>query len=459
MAAGEGRAPFLAAAVLAGAAAAAACANQQPPPGSPPDTRPPQIERLVPGRDTVVPGFREALKLRFDEPVNLPGDLRRQLRASPAYRYEVSTGFSEVEIEPEDGWRDGVVYCFELPSGISDLLRNRLEEPIGFCFSTGPAISDTRVSGTLLDRMTMSPVSAGRVLFYAAGDTAASDSVPYTAETGTGGEFSRHALPPGPYWAFGFQDRNRNLVLDRHLEPYDSLRFDLGDGATVDSLELAWVEPDSTPPVLGTVEVVDARTLRLLFDDALDPGAEAGAEVTVRDTATGRAWPVTRMRVGEAGELPADTAARPGPADTLAAPGDTLAAPEDTVPGPVPLRAAADTTPPPAGDTVPAAAAAEEPRLPSRAVAVRLGEPLSPGAYRVAARGFENVRGLTGGGDTVFVYTAPTDTAAAAPDTTGVPSDTVGVPSDTTRAPPDAAGTRSDTTGVSPGGARTGRRR
>ena len=51
--------------------------------------------------------------------------------------------------------------------------------------------------------------------------------------------------------------------------------------------------------------------------------------------------------------------------------------------------------------------------------------------YRVAARGFRNLRGLTGGGDTTFVWEPPADTVA--------PSDTIPPP------PPDTAAAHRDT--------------
>lgn len=366
--------------------------------------------QIVPGPDTVVPGFDGDAQIRFDEPVSLPGDLRRQLVASPAYRYDVSAGFSSISVKPDGGWREGVVYCFRLPEGITDLLRNRTESPIEFCFSTGPPIADTRVEGTILERLTGRPLFGGRVLFLALPE----DTVPYTAEAGREGEFSLRALPPGSYWAFGFQDRNRNLRLDRSLEPYDSARVSLeAEGASA-TLELVVVEPDSTPPVLATVEAVDSLTVRLLFDDHLDPEREEEAEVAVRDKASGREWPVAGVLVGEPAEVLADTAPPPGegePDTTGVAPTDTAeVAPPDTAPGRPPD--AAPRAPPdtarraPRDEVVPGRrpGPSQDVRLPSRAATVRLGEPLRPGVYRVIARAFANLRALEGGGDTTFVF-------------------------------------------------------
>ncbi len=362
------------------AAQLAACANELPPPGALPDRLPPEVARIVPGRDTIVPGFDSDATIRFTEPVRAQG-LERTLSASPAEAYEVKVGFSDVRMKPRDGWRDGVVYCLELPSGISDLLNNRTETAIDFCFSTGPRIADTRVTGRVIDALTGSPQPEARVLFLALPE----DSTPYSALTDSEGQFRLRALPPRAYEAFGFLDRNRNFALDRVLEPNDSVRFVLPDSGR---LELAFrlVEPDTTPPVLLRAEAVDSLTVQLEFDDALLREQPSTPRVTVSDSLTGRALEILGVAVGEP--------------STVQLPGLEPEEPaEEEEPEP-------EAAPPPAGDpTAPQEPAAEE--LPSRVVTIRLADALVPASYRVRAEGFVNLRSLSGGGDTTFVYEPP----------------------------------------------------
>ncbi len=359
------------------AAQLAACANELPPPGALPDRLPPEVARIVPGRDTIVPGFDSDATIRFTEPVRAQG-LERTLSASPAEAYEVKVGFSDVRMKPRDGWRDGVVYCLELPSGISDLLNNRTETAIDFCFSTGPRIADTRVTGRVIDALTGSPQPGARVLFLALPE----DSTPYSALTDSEGQFRLRALPPRSYEAFGFLDRNRNFALDRVLEPNDSVRFVLPDSGR---LELAFrlVEPDTTPPVLLRAEAVDSLTVQLEFDDALLREQPSTPRVTVSDSLTGRALEILGVAVGEP--------------STVQLPGLEPEEPaEEEEPEP-------EAAPPPPGDpTAPQEPAAEE--LPSRVVTIRLADALVPASYRVRAEGFVNLRSLSGGGDTTFVY-------------------------------------------------------
>ncbi len=402
-----------------------ACARQEPPPGAVPESQPPRIAELHPPRDTVLGELDGPARVRFDEPINAPGDLRGQLRASPAYRYRTSAGHHGVEIRPEEGWRPGAVYVLELTGGVADLLNNRREEPVRWRFSTGPPVTETEVTGTLWDRVSGEQLQEGRAHFLALDG----DSIPYAAVPDSGGRFRLESVPPGRYRAFGFVDRNRNLSLDRRLEPSDSVTFELGGPDARAELELVLVEPDSTPPVLGPVETRDSVTVRLTFDDYLLPEQELPSDaVGLRRTGAEEELPLAGLRV----LTEADLEAADAPADTAAAtPADTVdEAPEDTAAAPPPEEvdeAPADTAEAAPGDTV----VSPVELLPTRELEVRTAVPMAPDTYRIRVRGVENLRGLAGGGDTTFVHVRR-DTAAARD--TAVPPDST-TPPDTAVSP------------------------
>lgn len=361
------------------------CANEQPPPGALPDARPPQVIRIVPGRDTVAMGFGGDAKIVFDEPIRA-GDLGRQLTASPADRFDVSTGFSDIRIHPRNGWRDSAVYCFELPAGIVDLLNNRTTLPIEFCFSTGPPLTQTLVTGTVLDEETGRTAVGGRVVFRGL----PADTTPYTAVADQKGAFSLRAVPPGRYDVVGFMDRNRNLRLDRLREPYDSASFELAGPSSTATLEFHLVEPDSTPPRLVNVAVVDSATIRLEFDDPL-LRRQPEASVVVADTATGEELELSWVQVGEPEEVEKagpEGQPEPGPGATR----DTGVAGPDTV-AQRPRTAAEGSRAGPRAQN-----------LPARAVPVRFRSALRSGVFRVRAEGFVNLRKLVGGGEATFEY-------------------------------------------------------
>lgn len=447
-----------------------ACAREMPPPGARPDEIPPSIVRIRPAPDTTVVDFDGALEIRFSEPVRIPNGLAREMFVTPMEVYEAETGFSDLRLRPEDGWRDGVVYCFTIPTdGINDLLRNGMEIPVEFCFSTGVEIPGPMVEGEVVDALTAQPLEGARVIFWAG-----PDSVPYGAITDSIGRFVARGLPPGDYEAFGFVDRNRNMMPDRELESHDSASV----AASPDSLtELRFivVAPDTTPPLLARALVVGSATVQLEFDDyLLNPQPEEPG-IAIRDSATNEALEIVASLIGSADEVtfPSDSAA---PADSAAA-ADSAAVDDSTAVG----DAAAVEAPSP--DSAAAAASdsvtEEDPVLPSRFITVRLGTALDSGTYRVSVTGAVNLRRLTGGGDTSFVAepqppsadsapaadsVAVTDSVAVAdaaaaegdslaaeqdsvptvpdapevlPDTAGAPPDTLGAPPDTLGAPPD----------------------
>lgn len=437
-------------ALVAAAAAGAGCARPSSPPGAADETRPPAVVSLTPPRDSVAVDFSGAAKVRFDEPIDVRSGLGRELVASPAYQYTVSVGHSEISVRPEGGWRPGAVYVLEFPAGIPDLLDNERKEPVRLVFSTGPPIRQTRVGLWVFDRVTGERQDRGRVLFLPAapGDSAGrapsdtatasagpdtAGAVPYTAVADSTGRYELSHLPPGSYWAFGFVDQNRNLRLDRRLEPYDSTRLELGSDTARASGALFLLEPDSTPPRLARIEARDSVTLRLLFDDHLRP------DHVIHD-------PVVRPEGGE-GELPtlgarvltaADTTARPAAdsaaedsvaSDSVPPPGVPDSAARAEGAGAVADRAAGEEAaglPPEKAAAGPGRGAAappdsaaadtidvDKPPRPTRLVEIRLSRPLTPDTFRVFLREVQNMWRLRAEVDTTFAYVPPPDTAAS----------------------------------------------
>lgn len=427
--------------------AAAACAKEEPPPGAAPDQTPPSVREIRPADGSVVPDFDGALTFRFDEPVEAPRGLARRIEASPVGQYEVAFGFDRIQVRPAEGWLPGAVYRFRLPVAVSDLLDNEREGPLEVTFSTGPAITDTRLTGRIFDRVTREAREGARVLFLAA----EGDSIPYGAVADTGGRFELRSLPPDTYRTYAFRDLNGNRTLERRLEPWDSATVRLPDSTATADVRLSVLEPDSTPPRLAVAEAVDSVVVELGFDDHMDPAQTFEPDSVTVTGEDGEAVAVaaaglTRASIGREPEEAADGDRDRGARRDTAAPADTAAA-RDTFPD-------ADSLAAPVGreDTAVAAAPADTAApsdtlpLPSRTVLVRTARPLEDSVrYRVRARGFRNLQGLVGGGDTSFVYTRPPDTAAAdtAPPDTAV-SDTAAGPDtaarDTARADTSAGG-------------------
>ena len=506
-----------------------------PPPGTRPDELPPSIREIKPAPDSVAVGFGGRLQLRFDEPVRIPNEIGRQLFASPMEVYDVKMGFSNLSLRPVNGWRDSTVYCYKIPTrSIADLLRNRMEGDAEFCFSTGAEIAEPPVAGSVTDMITQMPLEGARVIFWAG-----PDSVPFGAVTDSTGRFVARGLPDGEYEAFAFVDTNGNLVPDRRVETHDSVEV-AASGDTLQELAFVIVPPDTTPPRLGLAEGIDSVTVELAFDDYLvNPQPEPvgivirdslGAPVEVAWVEVGRAQAVAqavaegRLEVGGGAAAEADSAAAAadstaaGEGEGAAAAPDSAAAGEGAAEGAEGAAATPDSAVAGAGEaaapdsavTTPDSAAAGEaaeaaaegaaatpdsvaaspdsaeaevvrPPLPAQYLTAKLAAPVAPGQYVVSVARAVNIRQLAGGGDTVFVLSAPpeapdstavgdstgvaadsgavaaqdsagvaADTTGATPDTAGAPPDTTGAPPDTTSAPPDTTGAPPDTTSAPP---------
>lgn len=352
----------------------ASCARSEFPPGTRPDNTPPRTEELRPAFRAAVPGFDGFARVQFDEPLSNPRNLGRDIVGSPAGRYEVKPGRSSLEVRPEDGWQDSVVYYIRLPSGVTDLLRNRRTSPVEWLFSTGGAVPGTEVSGRVIDRVTARGERGLRVLFLGA------DSVPYTAVSDTGGTFRLPGLPPGAYEAAGFQDQNRNFTYDTEFEPGGTVELTLEEDARLSGLRIIVLPADTTPPALAAASATDSVTLRLEFDDPLDPEAElAGVTFAVRDTLTGQTRAAAEMAVGSLPPPEPEEPVEPDPED------DPVDDPEveEEEPDPIGLDPARDF------------------------LTVRLAEPLTIGMYEVEIDGVANLRALRGGGSVRFEYEPP----------------------------------------------------
>lgn len=360
---------------------AGACAQVEPPPGGPDDRVAPRVLVTRPDTLAVVPNYRGAVTLVFDERVSEQG-VEDAVSVSPRTSgVRVDHSGSEIRVSLVRGWEPGQIYQIRVEPGLRDLFGNATTTATELVFSTGPAIPDTRLAGTVVSRTTGERVVAARVEAIRA-----PDSLVYAARTDSAGAFLFTRIPEGEYLVRAFSDVNRNRALDV-FEARDTGRVRVAVGTEAGPVALRTLAPDTTAPRPGSAEL-EGGVVRVVFDDFLDPAQPvrpAQVRVIGPDSV---AVPVTEVRVGLF--PPAPTA------------GDSAAAPADSArPG---RPAAADSTP--------AVAAADT--LPSRTLSIRVGAPLLPSAqYRVVVEGVRNINGLVGGGESPLRTPAPPPAPAA----------------------------------------------
>jgi hypothetical protein len=361
-------------------ALAAGCAHVEAPPGGAEDREPPRLLVTRPDSLTVVRDLASPVILVFDERVSERGIEQAVLVSPRTSMVRVDHRRDEIRVSLRQGWVPGVIYHITVLPEIQDLFGNRRGEPVRFVFSTGPEIPETRLTGSVTDRLTGRSEANVRVEAIRR-----ADSLVYSIPSDSAGRFVFERIPEGEYRVRAFQDMNRNRALDE-FEPRDTA-FATVVAADTHDLALSILLPDTTPPQIASVSVVNDN-VEVRFDDHLDPEQDLTPERVNITAADGQVVPIAAIGVGG---LPIEVAA---PTEPVAI-------------EPPPERAPA-VQPSPAAVT-----------LPSQTLVIRVVDraTLRPGVeYRVVVRGARNVNGLVA--DAEGSFTGP---EIAAPDVPGEP--------------------------------------
>ncbi|MBT8402565.1 MAG: Ig-like domain-containing protein, partial [Gemmatimonadetes bacterium] len=249
-------------------AAVAACAREAAPSGGPADRRPPVIVAVRPDTFARLEADDATIRIEFDETISenvASGTLDQAVAVSPQTgEVDVQHKGNALEVKIEGGLRSGVVYRITVAPVVQDRFNNTMLDPFEWVFSTGPDFQRNAIAGEVWDRVTGEPVPSMSVFALS------EDSVPYVARTDSLGLFVMRYLPLGRYRLRSYDDRNLNGEPDPFEMQGEGEERALGAVDTV--LTSFWVMiPDTTPPQLARGEKVDSTTVRLVFDDPLDP--------------------------------------------------------------------------------------------------------------------------------------------------------------------------------------------
>lgn len=239
------------------------------PPGGPPDSKAPEIIRVLPESAAtgtrpprVVFEFDEVVSERPSGAVSLNGLFLVSPRdGEPEVRWQRDV----VTIRPRRGWRANTVYTITMLPGLQDLRNNVRRTGAMTTFSTGAQIPNTRLSGIAFDWLS----GRGAAKAYVEA-TLRPDSVVYVTLADSAGRFTLPYLPPGEYSVRALLDANANRGLDPR-ELWDTVRVTLVDSAQVEIL--AFVH-DTIGARIDEVLLADSASLRVTFDKPLDPAQE-----------------------------------------------------------------------------------------------------------------------------------------------------------------------------------------
>jgi len=378
----------------------AGCARPYAPPGGERDRLPPALVSTSPAPLAVGGELDAPVVFRFDERIRTRTFTRALVSVSPSLPDEIEFDIkgSEVRVRRRGGWQPGQIYHVILRPGVEDLFGNRRSLPAELVFSTGPQIPPTALAGLVEDRIT---ARAARDAVVEA--VRRNDSTVYRTYADSAAFFALRHVPYGTYDVVAYSDANRNARRDASEARHLGVTASLGPGQDTVQVFFNLLPSDTTGPRLLRAETQDSLSVRLTFDDAIDPDSGmvgGGAELfALPDSSSVPAALDMQLQAVAA------AAARIRQAAVDSARADSARA--DTAAARVPV-------PPPA-------AAQDTARiLPEKVLVLTMERALSPGEYAVVVRGLRNVNGLVGGGSARFTVRPPprrpaADTARAEP--------------------------------------------
>ena len=257
------------------------CANQGAPSGGPQDLTGPQVVETFPDTFAVVEAFDDEIRIGFDERISesgVQGPLDDAVIISPeSGEVRVRHSSRALRVTMVGGFQPDQVYRVTVQPVVQDLFRNVMVDAFEFIFSTGAEMTPTVLAGSIVDRITGQPVDGARVTAHIERPPGVERSddelVPtHVAITDSSGVYAFRYVPSGRYEITAFMDQNRNGEPD-DIEPIGTAEEELNPADTL-FRDFSLLAPDTTPAMVGSVEVVDSLTLAAEFDDFLDPDSE-----------------------------------------------------------------------------------------------------------------------------------------------------------------------------------------
>ena len=260
------------------------CAIPVMPTGGPQDKTPPVIVSSEPAPESVNVSS-DMVRIVFSEYVD-QGSFAQSISVTPAFDRPLQYRWRKkrVDITFPEPLRDNTTYIITIDTGMRDVNRVALTEPIRLAFATGPEINRGKIEGKVLEPLQGEGVASMDVFAYALADSTLPDSIPespaYRTQTDQNGGFSFDYMSEQPYFVIALEDRNRNRTPDG-LEAYavPPVPVILADTAKTDS-DLTWLvtQADTIPPELQRIRSISNQRFMLRFSESIqllsrDPSA------------------------------------------------------------------------------------------------------------------------------------------------------------------------------------------
>lgn len=201
-----------------------ACASIGNPSGGPRDEDPPRFVRATPER-----GARDftgdRIHIYFDELINVKDAFTKVVVSPPSASVpRVSGQGRRVTVEFRDTLQPNTTYTIDFANSIEDNNEGNKLQGFTYTFSTGPDIDTLRISGMVLDALTLEPQQG----ILVGAHTDAADSVfvsrrfERVAKTDDRGRFTLYGLKGVPYRIFALNDMDGDMA---YANPEEDLAF------------------------------------------------------------------------------------------------------------------------------------------------------------------------------------------------------------------------------------------
>ncbi len=248
------------------------CASPKAPTGGVADTAPPAIieEESTPNRQT---NFQEdEIILIFDEWVTLK-DVYNQLIVSPIMpeEPEIKQKGKAIVITLPDSLRDETTYTINFGDAITDLNEGNVLDNYVFVFSTGASLDSIKISGAVIDAVTLKPADDIWVMLYTIGeDSAVYKRKPdYIAKSNETGNWNMSFLPADSFDIVGLKDLNVNFLFDQEGESIGWLNDPIYTGDEFLEVPPIYIFPRENRTVIKEVIHVSPGYMKIIVDAPL----------------------------------------------------------------------------------------------------------------------------------------------------------------------------------------------
>lgn len=197
------------------------CATPQPPIGGPKDEIPPRIDTARSTPNYQVNFKKQPIELVFNEWIQQPQDVAKQVVVSPPIRYMSSLLMLKgktlvIEFDDREVLQDNVTYTINLGEAIKDLSEGNAAKDLRFVFSTGPILDSLGMQGEVRDFITQKPLENILVMVYSKlNDSIVKKERPlYFGKTDKEGKFSIKNMREGEFKVFALEDANQPYLYD-----------------------------------------------------------------------------------------------------------------------------------------------------------------------------------------------------------------------------------------------------